>query len=210
MRKICSSIFLGNLDTFCLRLTLRSLLSSSSFKRIWIPSIKLFSSNSTGRKCRSKTRKSFWAVSRIAATLCNWVCIFSLSSFKACWLTPDKIIWAANNSWLTVSCKSRAIRFLSFSMIASSLTRLWFSAFWTASVKRLSLPDKDLKLASKSGSAKATTSFPANSRLRLTCIFLRETSSITRQKRTKKKVMERLKTKIKKMSFSVFSISCSK
>ena len=146
----------------------------------------------------------------MAATLCNWVCIFSLSSFKACWLTPDKIIWAANNSWLTVSCKSRAIRFRSFSMISSSWARLWFSAFWRASVKRLSLPDKDLKLASKSGSATWTTSCPANKRLRLACIFLRESSSTPRQNRAKRQVMDILKTNNKKTNFSVFSTSCRK
>ena len=133
---------LGNFWTSCSKWTSKLLFSCSSLKITCRPSTRFRPSNSVGRKCSSKIRKSFWAVFRISVTPFN--CCPTLGSWRTwSWLaTPDKIMLAANNSWLTVSWRSRAIRLRSLSTISSSFCMTRFSVRCKFSVRRLSFRSK--------------------------------------------------------------------
>ena len=116
----------------------------------------------------------------MAATLCNWVCIFlyPVSSLLAdTWqnhvgrkqLLTNRIVQIPSNP---LSFFLDDFLFLSKTVIFSLLKSF---------CQKVKFTWQGLELASKSGSAIWTTSCPANKRLRLACIFLRESSSTPRQ-----------------------------
>ncbi len=108
-------------------------------KKSWRPSTtKVSTFYSVGRRC--KVRKSFWAVFRISSNS-PFNCCPTLGSWRNLILFLDKIILAANNSWITVS--RNLSEFIPFSFtISSSFCMTRFSVRCKFSVRRLSFRSK--------------------------------------------------------------------
>ena len=129
MRKICSSIFLGNFVTFfALRLTLRSLLSSSSFKEDLnsFNQTLLFQFNRSQMQEQRPVNPSglfqgwLWHSATGSASF-----LYPVS--KPAGLTPDKKSYEPQTTpdW-RYRANPEQCAFVSFSMISSSRARLWF------------------------------------------------------------------------------------